>query len=119
MVARNVMVSRVALGLIAALVGVIVVDHLMRRDLAGDRHTLHAHELAARAIMPGRQHMNILVTIVLGVVSAILGAILWNAIFKDQSGVAWIGGVVVAIIILFLYGRFAPKTGGGGTTAAS
>jgi uncharacterized membrane protein YeaQ/YmgE (transglycosylase-associated protein family) len=73
--------------------------------------------LIARAIMPGRQHMNLLVTIGLGIVSAILGALLWNAIFKDQSGVAWIGGVVVAIIILWLYGRFAPKADGG--TAAS
>ncbi len=68
--------------------------------------------LIARAILPGRQNMNILVTIALGVVSAIAGAFLWNAIFKDQSGVAWIGGVVVAIIILWLYARFAPKTGG-------
>ena len=72
--------------------------------------------LIARAIMPGRQHMNILVTIALGVVSAIVGAFLWNAIFKDQSGVAWIGGVVVAIIILWLYARFAPRTTSGGGT---
>jgi uncharacterized membrane protein YeaQ/YmgE (transglycosylase-associated protein family) len=55
------------------------------------------------------------VTIVLGVVSAILGAILWNAIFKDQRGIAWIGGIVVAVILLWLYSRFAPKTGGGTT----
>jgi len=67
--------------------------------------------LLARLIMPGRQQMNIWVTIVLGVVSAILGAFAWNAIFKDQKGIAWIGGVVVAIILLWLYGRFAPKKG--------
>ena len=68
--------------------------------------------LVARAIMPGRQHMNIWVTIALGVVSALIGAFLWNAIFKDQEGVAWIGGVVVAIVILWLYGRYAPKAQG-------
>ena len=49
-------------------------------------------------------------TILLGVVSAIIGALLWNAIFKDQEGVAWIGGVVVAVILLWLYSRFAPKS---------
>ena len=69
----------------------------------------------ARLFMPGHQDMNILVTIVLGVVSAILGAILWNAVFKDQRGIAWIGGVVVAVILLWLYSRFAPKQGGGTT----
>jgi uncharacterized membrane protein YeaQ/YmgE (transglycosylase-associated protein family) len=67
--------------------------------------------LIARAIMPGRQHMNILVTIALGVVSAIVGALVWNAIFKDQEGVAWIGGIVVAVVILWLYGRIAPRKG--------
>jgi uncharacterized membrane protein YeaQ/YmgE (transglycosylase-associated protein family) len=68
--------------------------------------------LIARAIMPGRQNMNIWLTIALGVVSAIIGAFLWNAIFKDQAGVAWIGGVVVAIVILWLYGRYGSKAPG-------
>jgi uncharacterized membrane protein YeaQ/YmgE (transglycosylase-associated protein family) len=65
--------------------------------------------LLARAIMPGRQQMNLIATIGLGVVASILGAILWNAIFKDQQGVAWIGRVVVAILLLWLYPRFAPS----------
>jgi len=65
--------------------------------------------LLARAIFPGKQHMNIWATILLGIVSAILGGILWNAIFVDQSGVAWIGGVVVAIILLWIYSRLAPN----------
>jgi uncharacterized membrane protein YeaQ/YmgE (transglycosylase-associated protein family) len=69
--------------------------------------------LIARAILPGRQRMNIWITIVLGVVSAIVGAFLWNAIFKDQEGVAWIGGIVVAVIILWMYARFAPRSGAG------
>ena len=65
--------------------------------------------LLARLFMPGRQQMNLLATIVLGVVAAILGAFLWNAIFEDQEGIAWIGGVVVAVILLWLYSRYAPK----------
>jgi uncharacterized membrane protein YeaQ/YmgE (transglycosylase-associated protein family) len=65
--------------------------------------------LLARLIFPGKQDMNLIATIVLGVVAAILGAILWNAIFVDQGGVAWIGGVVVAIILLWIYSRVAPN----------
>ena len=65
--------------------------------------------LLARMIMPGKQNMNLIATIGLGVVASILGGILWNAIFKDQQGVAWIGGVVVAIVLLWLYARFAPS----------
>lgn len=65
--------------------------------------------LIARAIMPGRQHMGLLPTILLGVVAAIAGGLLWNAIFKDQRGIAWIGGVVVAVIMLWLYARLAPR----------
>jgi uncharacterized membrane protein YeaQ/YmgE (transglycosylase-associated protein family) len=63
----------------------------------------------AKLFMPGKQNMNIIATILLGVVSAIIGAFLWNAIFLDQEGVAWIGGVVVAVTLLWLYSRFAPK----------
>ena len=49
------MLARTMLVLIAALVGAVVVDHLMRREFAADRHGLDAltHELTARAIMPG------------------------------------------------------------------
>ena len=65
--------------------------------------------LLARLIMPGRQQMNVIATILLGVIAAIAGAFLWNAIFKDQEGIAWIGGIIVAVILLWLYSRFAPK----------
>ena len=65
----------------------------------------------ARLFAPGHQQMNLLATIALGIVSAILGALLWNAIFKDQEGVAWIGGVVVAVILLWAYSVIAPKLG--------
>jgi hypothetical protein len=49
------MLPRTMLVLIAALVGVVVVDHLVRREFAADRRGLDAltHELSARAIMPG------------------------------------------------------------------
>lgn len=59
----------------------------------------------ARAILPGKQAMSIPATLVLGVVSAVIGGVLWNLIFKHNRGVAWIGSIIVAVIILFLYER--------------
>ena len=49
------MMGRVALVLVAALVGLVVIDQVVRRDLAGDRQALaaRAQALSARAIMPG------------------------------------------------------------------
>jgi uncharacterized membrane protein YeaQ/YmgE (transglycosylase-associated protein family) len=69
----------------------------------------------ARAILPGRQHMSMVATIVLGVVAAIIGGFLWNAIFPGNAGVAWIGSIIVAIVLLLLYGRFAPSLRGSRT----
>lgn len=60
----------------------------------------------ARLIVPGRQSMSIVVTIVLGIVAAVVGGILWEAIFPDNEGVAWIGSIIVAVVLVFLYARF-------------
>jgi uncharacterized membrane protein YeaQ/YmgE (transglycosylase-associated protein family) len=51
--------------------------------------------------------MSIGMTLVLGIVSAIIGGLIWNAVFPDNDGVAWIGSIVVAVVILFLYERVA------------
>jgi uncharacterized membrane protein YeaQ/YmgE (transglycosylase-associated protein family) len=62
----------------------------------------------ARLIVPGRQNMNIWVTILLGVVAAIVGGIVWEWIFgEDQEGIAWIGSIIVAVILVWLYTRLA------------
>jgi uncharacterized membrane protein YeaQ/YmgE (transglycosylase-associated protein family) len=63
----------------------------------------------ARLFFPGKQNMSMIATLGLGVVAAIVGGILWNAIFKDQRGIAWIGSIIVAVLLLWLYSRFAPS----------
>ena len=69
----------------------------------------------ARALLPGRQSMSIWVTIVIGVIAAVLGGILWNAIFPDNDGIAWIGSIIVAVVLVWLYaatlGRSRTSTG--------
>jgi uncharacterized membrane protein YeaQ/YmgE (transglycosylase-associated protein family) len=67
----------------------------------------------ARLILPGKQAMSIWMTILLGVVAAVIGGIIWNAIFPDNDGVAWIGSIVVAVILLVLYERIAASGRGG------
>ncbi len=63
----------------------------------------------ARLIMPGKQRMNIAATIALGVVAAVIGGILWGAIFPDNDGIAWIGSILVALALLWLYGAIAGR----------
>jgi uncharacterized membrane protein YeaQ/YmgE (transglycosylase-associated protein family) len=65
----------------------------------------------ARLIVPGRQRMGILMTIVIGIVAAVIGGILWAAIFPDNDGIAWIGSVIVAVVLVWLYARVAPRMG--------
>lgn len=68
----------------------------------------------ARLILPGKQAMSVWMTILLGVVAAIIGGIIWNAIFPGNEGVAWIGSIIVAILLLVLYERLVAS---GGRTA--
>jgi uncharacterized membrane protein YeaQ/YmgE (transglycosylase-associated protein family) len=65
----------------------------------------------ARALMPGKQNMGLISTIVLGVVSALIGGFLWNAIFPSNDGIAWIGSIIVALVLLWIYGLVAGRRG--------
>ncbi|MDP9342535.1 MAG: GlsB/YeaQ/YmgE family stress response membrane protein [Actinomycetota bacterium] len=67
--------------------------------------------LLARLLVPGKHHMSITATIVLGVVSAIIGGLIWNAIFPDNDGIAWIGSIIVAVVLVMVYSRLAARRG--------
>jgi uncharacterized membrane protein YeaQ/YmgE (transglycosylase-associated protein family) len=62
----------------------------------------------ARLILPGKQQMNFLMTILIGIVSAILGGFLWELVFTNH-GIAWIGSIIVAVIILWAYERYTVR----------
>ena len=57
----------------------------------------------ARALVPGRQNMSIWMTIVIGVIAAVLGGILWELIFPNNDGIAWIGSIIVGVVLVWLY----------------
>ena len=65
--------------------------------------------LIARAIMPGRQSMNLIGTILLGIAAAVVGGILWEAVFPGNDGIAWIGSIIVALVLLWVYGAIAGR----------
>jgi uncharacterized membrane protein YeaQ/YmgE (transglycosylase-associated protein family) len=65
----------------------------------------------ARLIVPGRQAMGVLATIIVGVVAAVGGGLLWNAIFPDNDGIAWIGALILAVILVYIYAAIAPRMG--------
>ena len=57
--------------------------------------------IVARLLMPGRDPIGIVGTIVVGILGAVIGGYLWIALFED--GPEWIGAIVVAMVLLFLY----------------
>lgn len=62
--------------------------------------------LIARAIMPGKQDMGIIMTAILGIVGSVVGGFLARSLGLLAAGQAagWIASIVGAIVVLFIYG---------------
>jgi len=63
--------------------------------------------LIARAILPGHEHMGLILTMVLGLVGAWLGGLIGRVTGMYQEGhpAGWFMALVGALIILFVYSR--------------
>jgi uncharacterized membrane protein YeaQ/YmgE (transglycosylase-associated protein family) len=61
--------------------------------------------LLARAVMPGRQHMGLVLTMILGVVGAWLGGLIGRGtgMYKEGHPAGFIMALVGALVVLFLY----------------
>jgi uncharacterized membrane protein YeaQ/YmgE (transglycosylase-associated protein family) len=65
----------------------------------------------ARLVIPGRQNISILMTIVLGIVGSFVGGFLGYLIFGHDSGSGFfqpagiIGSIIGAIIVLLIWSR--------------
>ena len=68
--------------------------------------------LIARAIMPGEQKLGWILTTVLGIVGSIVAGYLGAALgfYQAGQGAGWIGSIVGALIVLFIYGLIARKS---------
>jgi uncharacterized membrane protein YeaQ/YmgE (transglycosylase-associated protein family) len=58
-------------------------------------------------LLPGRDPIGIVGTILVGIVGAIVGGYLWRAAFGNSNGVEWIGSIIVAMALLALYRKMA------------
>ncbi len=65
----------------------------------------------ARLIMPGRDPMGWVMTILLGVAGSVLGGLLLGVVIAGRGNdpTGWIGSVVGALLLLWLYRRYAGK----------
>ena len=61
--------------------------------------------VVARFLMPGRDPIGIIGTILLGIVGAVLGGLALDAMMpnNDNEGVPVIAGIITAMILLFVY----------------
>ena len=62
----------------------------------------------ARLVLPGKQNISVLVTVILGILGALAGYYLWGAISDkgDTSGIDWIRwiiSIVVAAVLIAVY----------------
>jgi uncharacterized membrane protein YeaQ/YmgE (transglycosylase-associated protein family) len=69
--------------------------------------------LIARAILPGTQSLGIILTAVLGIVGSFVAGYLGQALglYQAGQGAGFIGSVVGAIVVLFVYGLVTKKSG--------
>jgi uncharacterized membrane protein YeaQ/YmgE (transglycosylase-associated protein family) len=73
--------------------------------------------LVARALLPGDQKVGLILTAVLGIVGSLVAGFLGQAIgwYQAGQGAGFIGSVVGAIVVLFIYTKVVSK---GSTPAA-
>lgn len=74
--------------------------------------------LIARLLLPGRQGMGLLLTMVLGIVGAIVGGVLYSAVagvpsepfsFAGNAWHGWIVAIIGALLVLVVYGFLQPR----------
>lgn len=70
----------------------------------------------ARLVVPGKQNISVLMTIVLGIVGSFVGGFLGYLIFNRDAAEGFfqpagiIGSIIGAIIVLLLYIRFSGRS---------
>ena len=61
--------------------------------------------LLARFLLPGRDPIGCLGTVLLGVIGIYAGGLLWEEVFPRNKGIAWIGSIIVAMLLLGVFRR--------------
>ena len=67
--------------------------------------------LIAKLVHPGKENMGFIMTVLLGIAGSFLAGIIGQAIgwYKAGEGAGFIASVIVAIILLVIYGQIRSK----------
>ena len=68
----------------------------------------------ARLVLPGRQNINVIITVILGILGALIGYWLWGLISDqgDTAGIDWIRwfiSIAAAAILVVAYGSITGR----------
>ena len=63
----------------------------------------------ARLLVPGRDKMGLIATMVLGLIGSVVGAFLASALFGDNDGVGLFGSTVGAILLLLVWHAYTRR----------
>ena len=68
----------------------------------------------ARIVLPGRQNINLIVTVILGILGALIGYWVWGQISDkgDTTGIDWIRwfiSIAAAAVLVVIYGSITGK----------
>jgi uncharacterized membrane protein YeaQ/YmgE (transglycosylase-associated protein family) len=65
----------------------------------------------ARLIMPGKDPMGLVMTILLGIAGSVLGGLLLGLLIggRTTDPAGWIGSILGALLLLWLYRRYLKK----------
>jgi uncharacterized membrane protein YeaQ/YmgE (transglycosylase-associated protein family) len=68
----------------------------------------------ARLVLPGRQNISLIMTVILGALGALAGSAIYRAVSgnTDTNGIDWIAfaiGVVVAAVFILIYGALTGR----------
>jgi uncharacterized membrane protein YeaQ/YmgE (transglycosylase-associated protein family) len=63
----------------------------------------------ARLFLSGPSPVGCLGTIFVGIVGAVIGGQLWRELFGRQRGIAWIGAIVMAMLLLAILRQFSQR----------
>ncbi len=65
--------------------------------------------LLARLMLRSADPVGCLGTIFIGIAGAAIGGRIWEEVFGNQRGIAWIGAILAAMFLLALLSRLMPR----------
>jgi uncharacterized membrane protein YeaQ/YmgE (transglycosylase-associated protein family) len=65
--------------------------------------------LLARLMLRSANPVGCLGTIFIGIAGAAIGGRVWEEVFGNQKGVAWIGSILAAMLLLAIFSRLMPR----------